>query len=417
MNLWDMRALFRRWYAVLLGLLLTGGLCFAAFTLVPLQYQAEANVLFLPPKTISGNGGNPYLDLGGLDGFADVAARAVSDPLVVQRLKRDGLVGEFTVVPDLTSSGPVLLVTSKTTEAPTALNSLDLVLKRLPRTAAQIQDSSSIPERAQITVKVITRSEKAEPLTKDQLRVLLVALAGGLGITVFGTSLLDGFLRARAGRRRSVEDDEHRRPVDDDEYRRSVDVDHRRPVADVDHRRPVADVDHRRPVADVDPRRSVEIDRRRPVGDIERRRPEREIERQPLAATPAPPSWPLSPDSNHVGPIHAGPMRHGPANLTKPEPPEPEPEPEPEATPRSARTPAATSADGDAVPNPVLRLRPLPAKNPPSTTTPVDGDDHDSSNGKVVDSTRPMPALRPPGTNGTNGTEGPDSNGGPRTGK
>jgi hypothetical protein len=200
-NLWDLRVLVTRWYATAVGLLVTALICVAAVTLFPMQYEAKASLLFLPPVKAVGPGGNPYLDLGGLQGFADVAKLAVLDPTSEAELKQAGAEGTFEVAPDITSAGPVLLVTANATSNEDALNTLRLVLERFPPTVKQVQDAERVPVTSQITTKVITRDTKALALTRGPLRVLIVALAAGLGLTFLGTSLLDGYLKRRSNGR------------------------------------------------------------------------------------------------------------------------------------------------------------------------------------------------------------------------
>jgi len=200
-NLLDLRVLLTRWYATAVGLALTLVLCVAAFTLFPMHYEAKAGVLFLPPVKAVGAGGNPYLDLGGLEGFADVAKLAILDPASAKQLKDAGADGQYVVEPDVTSAGPVLIVTGNATSNEAALTTLRLVLDRFPPIVKQVQDAEHVAPSSQITTKVITRDQQAKALTRGPIRTLIVALVAGLGLTFLGTSMLDGFLNRRTSRR------------------------------------------------------------------------------------------------------------------------------------------------------------------------------------------------------------------------
>src|SRR5690554_2295684 len=61
------RALLRRWYFVLVGLLATAAGVYGIQQYIPITYKAEASVVLVPPKTAVIEGENPYLYMGALD--------------------------------------------------------------------------------------------------------------------------------------------------------------------------------------------------------------------------------------------------------------------------------------------------------------------------------------------------------------
>lgn len=72
----------RRWYVVLVGLLLTLPLAYLAAQYVAPTYTMKASVVLLAPEETVGDGGNPYLAMGGLEAAVDVAATGLAaDPV------------------------------------------------------------------------------------------------------------------------------------------------------------------------------------------------------------------------------------------------------------------------------------------------------------------------------------------------
>lgn len=193
-----MGAAFRRWYVTIIGLFVTAALCYGAALLVPVKYEATARVLLLPPDSVVGKGGNPFLLLGGLDTATSILGRTLSEPDMVERVSTLGASGKFTVAPDDLTSGPVLLVTADSATRTAALQSLGVVLKQVPSTLANMQSSLGVPKNAWIASTVITQDRVAEAVRKSQVRALLVAAAGGLAGTLMLVALVDAYLLRRS---------------------------------------------------------------------------------------------------------------------------------------------------------------------------------------------------------------------------
>jgi hypothetical protein len=197
-------ALSRRWYLLPLGLVATVGLGYLASTAVPAQYKVSASVLLLPAKSAGEIGSNPYLALGGLGPAASVLGRTMSDGDTARALKERGATGVFTMGPDLTTSGPVLLVEVVDDTPTAALATLGLIVEQTPITLRELQRSIDVPERSLIGSTVINQDRKAEVVRKSQIRAILVAAVAGAAGSLFFISLVDGFL-IRRRRRSSVE--------------------------------------------------------------------------------------------------------------------------------------------------------------------------------------------------------------------
>jgi hypothetical protein len=206
MQLKDLSAtLLRRWYLTLGGLVVFAAICLAVFHLVPASFETEANVVLLPPESSVGEGGNPYLYLGGLDQATDVLTRALtSDASRTQVLEELGH-ADYDVLPDWATSGPILIVTGRGTTAQQAEDVRDEVLDSVPSTLVVLQKALNVPEGSQITSMVLTSDETPTAVMKSRMRAVAAAGAASLVGVFMLIGLIDGLLAARSrgrGRRR-----------------------------------------------------------------------------------------------------------------------------------------------------------------------------------------------------------------------
>jgi len=210
-------ALARRWWIVVLGVLATAGLCFGAYLLVPSESAIHATMLVLPPQTTTEVVRNPLLALGDLPPAADVLARAMTSGEVADALVPPGSTGEYTVVRDTSTSGPVLTITATDRTAAQAVALLDSVIARVPDVFASLQATIDVSDPATMHVMQLSRETQPKDSNKSQVRAILIAAVGGLALTVFGASLLDGLLRRREAslrsKRRSVSTGSEPRPA------------------------------------------------------------------------------------------------------------------------------------------------------------------------------------------------------------
>jgi hypothetical protein len=200
------RTVRSHWVLVLSGLLMTVGLCVAATVLVPPTYQADASVLLLPPRSADGTGENQYLNLGGLQPTTDAVSRAMTDSDVQKQLADAGATGAYVINTDPTTNGPVLLVSVTDASRAATLNTLKLVLDRLPIVIADLQEKVSVPVRSRLTSTVIAQDRTAGLVLKSRLRVLAAAIGLGLALTFGGVVFLDSRAgQLENGRRRRAE--------------------------------------------------------------------------------------------------------------------------------------------------------------------------------------------------------------------
>lgn len=206
-------SLFRRWYLVVVGLLIAGGLAYLTYQFVPATYQAKASVVLLPPKTTVGPGGNPYLQLGGLGQALDVLSRKLSSDAahgVIQTTHPDST---YDATTDPTSSGPILIVSAEGKTPTASLETVRAVLDSVPAALRGLQTDLSVPDAAQITSMTLTAD--SQPKTNDKTRVqavvavAVVAVAGSLLLT----GLTDGLLMGRRAKRADRKDGDDMTPA------------------------------------------------------------------------------------------------------------------------------------------------------------------------------------------------------------
>lgn len=198
------QVLRRQVVLALVGLLATGAAAFAVFRSTPPSYSLTATVLLLPPSlpdAKTGQSANPYLQLGGLSGPAEVLARALSDPAVQQEAASSGLSRDFEVARDFLTSAPVVLVTIQDTDLTRARATRDWLLDRLPKTLMQLQASVKVPPAAMMTSTVISPEGEITRSSKTTLRLLLVVVAAGLLATLVVATVLDTLRRERSRKR------------------------------------------------------------------------------------------------------------------------------------------------------------------------------------------------------------------------
>jgi len=195
------KGLMRRWYFFILGLALT--LCAGLYVYqeVPPTYQATASVVLVPPATAVVEGENPYLYMGGLDQAMSVLMVKMNSAVVSQPILKDKAGLGYSVDRDISTTGPIMVVTADgDTEAET-LRVLRNVITVMPQNLKTLQDQLSIPSNARITSMSIVTDEKAKSLNKNQIRMVLAAMAGGMAGTVLLTALLDRLMVARRQRK------------------------------------------------------------------------------------------------------------------------------------------------------------------------------------------------------------------------
>ena len=194
--------LLRRWYFVVVGVLLTACAALLLSSVVPPTYKGTARVVLLPPASLVTPGGNPYLFLGGLDQALSVLSVRLGSGSVQEEIVKGHAGTGYVAEKDLASSGPIMLITSESESPESSLQMLDDVLKVVPQNLVIMQDQLNVPASSRITAMTIVRENEALIDRKSQLRAVLAAVAVGGCITVLVTGLLDRLITSRKGTKR-----------------------------------------------------------------------------------------------------------------------------------------------------------------------------------------------------------------------
>lgn len=197
------RSMIKRWYLVLIGLLLTAGLGWGILRIVPVSYVSEASMVLLPPKVSTEPNGNPYLYLGGLGQALDVLTRALDADAAREPLEDAHPHATFEIAADTSTSGPILLVTSTATTARGAQDMTAAVLSAVPAALTKLQTDLSVPAKSRIEVMTLAVDQSAKQDAKLRTQALLGGIAAGVTLTILLTGFIDGLLRARKARRKA----------------------------------------------------------------------------------------------------------------------------------------------------------------------------------------------------------------------
>lgn len=197
------KALLRRWYVVLLGLLVTAGLVYVAQDKVPPTYDAAATVLLLPPQA-SLEGANPLLALGGLEQPADLVVATLASEAARSQFAEQHPTAEYDIVVDPLSRGPLIIVTTHDPSEAGAMAALATLLAEIPTTLDTLQDEVDAPQDSRLTSMHLTVDAQATKVNKDMLRAVIAALAVGLVLTLVAAVAFDSLANQRRAHRESA---------------------------------------------------------------------------------------------------------------------------------------------------------------------------------------------------------------------
>ncbi|MCF4119992.1 hypothetical protein L1785_03280 [Antribacter sp. KLBMP9083] len=177
------RALGRRWYVVLLGLLLTGWLGYGAWVLTPPVYTARGLLLLLPSDQAVGEGGNPFLVLGGLDLPARILVAYYESDVAKDQVAEVAPDAEYVVAIEESTRGPVIAVDVKEKTPEAAVAALGYIADSIPRELGRLQQEVDAPPESVVQSMQLTMDEEATTDNSGTVRALIAAVGAGLVTT------------------------------------------------------------------------------------------------------------------------------------------------------------------------------------------------------------------------------------------
>lgn len=191
----------RRWYFVLTGLLLTAGMALGVFRMTPVSYEATASVALIPPPTAVISGDNPFLYMGGLEQALGVLTVKINSDSVREPIERVESNTSYAAARDASTSGPIVMLSSKGPTPESAISTLNRVLAAIPAALESLQDELKLPAAARITLLNLATDREATLAAEGRTRSVVVVLALGSAATLLLTGLADKLLIRRKGAR------------------------------------------------------------------------------------------------------------------------------------------------------------------------------------------------------------------------
>ncbi|MGH3652906.1 hypothetical protein [Glutamicibacter sp.] len=191
----------RRWYILVLGLVLTGLGSYYIFNAIEPTYEAEGSVVLIPPKVAVTVGDNPYLYLGGLDQALGVLQVKTTSPEVITPIVEKYQGAEVAIAKDATTSGPIAAITVTADTAEDTISLLEDTLASIPATLKTLQADLDVPENSVITSMALSKDQVPEPNSKRQIQFTAFVALGGISASLLGAGLLDRMLLALKKRR------------------------------------------------------------------------------------------------------------------------------------------------------------------------------------------------------------------------
>jgi hypothetical protein len=194
-------SLVRRWWVVVIGLLAAGAVAVGLYSVVPVSYSAGATVVLLPPQSLYGSGGNPFLYLGGLSQAVDVLTRKLNADEVAGPIEDAHPGAEFAVSSDTSSSGPIVVISAVGETGAETMSMLDAALQATPAALEDLQFELAVTPDSLITVKTLALDDEPTIDSKSRMQAVVVA-AGGIGVlTLILAAVIDSRLLARRARK------------------------------------------------------------------------------------------------------------------------------------------------------------------------------------------------------------------------
>lgn len=201
-------ALRRRWYLLVAGLVLTGGLVALVLTRLGPTHEIKSSVLLLPPP-VSVVGypnpeapGNPFLRLDGMDPVVSVLITQLTSERMSDQLLAGSTEGDYQVVEDPLSQAPIIVITATAKTDQEAEAILDRVTAQAPQSLESLQVDAGVLPRTRISLVDLVRDDSATVVWKGLVRLVILIVAVGLGGTLLFIGFVDAVARSRQESRR-----------------------------------------------------------------------------------------------------------------------------------------------------------------------------------------------------------------------
>lgn len=190
-------SLKRRWYFIVVGILITAAVAYFAYGETPVKYQATGSVALVPPPTAVISGDNPFLYMGGLEQALGVLTVKLNSPEVKRPILEQFPDIEYTTTRDPSTNGPIVLVSVTGSTSAETLGALEEVLAAVPANLGVLQDTLKLSQESKMTSMPLSSDEKATVNNSARTRTLLFVAAAGAAATLLLTGQLDKILLRR----------------------------------------------------------------------------------------------------------------------------------------------------------------------------------------------------------------------------
>jgi hypothetical protein len=210
-----LRALGRRWYVLVVGIIATAGLAIGAYIVSPPVYTARGLVMLLPSQ-VAVDGGNPFLELGNLDLPARVLVSYFQSEPAQTQVEKVAPDAKYVVSIEESTRGPIIAIDVKDSTPDGTLSTLAYIADAIPTNLARLQTEVGAPETSFVRSIPLTMDEQASEDLSGTVRVVVAAGVAGLVASLIVTFLVDRALLG-SGRRRGQETEDEDEDEDEDD--------------------------------------------------------------------------------------------------------------------------------------------------------------------------------------------------------
>ena len=193
-----LRGLWRRWYILVPGLVLAVALAVGAWVVVKPTYTRSATELLIPSSgSYAPYTGNPFLNLEGLTGAADVLVGSLGADDVAGKLMDEYPGTKVIVARDPLNSGPALLFQVTASSDAESEEVLHRIVGETQPVLDDLQDAESIASEFRVKAISITFDAASKVDQKSRITVTVLVGIGVAILTILLTALVDGLTRRR----------------------------------------------------------------------------------------------------------------------------------------------------------------------------------------------------------------------------